>query len=164
MNYDRIKLSLFTVIGILNTLVDMAVYTFIRLLGGNIIVANVIAVSIAMVMSYMLNSKYTFKAGRFTYKSFAAFVIVTVFGLLVLQTGVIYLLSRVFKSELISFSGIFKNFNHIVYIVTPKAAATAVSMVWNFVWYNKIIFKPSSDISSEDFILRYIHSRLFFYN
>jgi hypothetical protein len=37
-------------------------------------------------------------------------------------------------------------------------------MVWNFVWYNKIIFKPSSDISSEDFILRYIHSRLFFYN
>jgi putative flippase GtrA len=145
------KVIVFAMIGIFNTLFDMALYVVIQQLTGSIIIANIAATSAALIGSYLLNSKLTFKAKKWTVKSFILFVVVTLFGLWVLQTFAIYLLTPVvgvipeFLWRLVGpLEGIAK-------ILAPKVAATVITVVWNFLWYNKVIFK---DKNPEEDLLR----------
>lgn len=144
------KVIMFAAIGIFNTLFDMALYVLVQYLTGSIIIANIVATSAALIGSYLLNSKLTFKAKKWTAKSFVLFVVVTIFGLWVLQTGVIYLLTP--------FVGVIPEFlwrllgpiEDVAKILAPKVVATAVTVVWNFLWYNKVIFKDKD--ASEDLL------------
>lgn len=144
------KVIIFGLIGIFNTLFDMALYVVVQSLTGSIIIANIIATSAALVGSYILNSKLTFKSRKWTVKSFALFVAVTIFGLWVLQTGVIYLLTPLVNVVPEFLWHLFGPLQHTAKILAPKVVATAVTLVWNFIWYNKVIFKNAS--TEEDFI------------
>lgn len=128
----------------------MALYVVVQSLTGSIIIANIIATSAALVGSYILNSKLTFKSRKWTVKSFALFVAVTIFGLWVLQTGVIYLLTPLVNVVPEFLWHLFGPLQHTAKILAPKVVATAVTLVWNFIWYNKVIFKNAS--TEEDFI------------
>jgi putative flippase GtrA len=144
------KVIMFAAIGIFNTLFDMALYVVVQQLTGSIIIANIVATSAALIGSYLLNSKLTFKAKKWTVKSFVLFVGVTIFGLWVLQTGVIYLLTPVVGVIPDFLWRLFGPLENIAKILAPKIAATAVTVVWNFLWYNKVIFKDKD--ASEDLI------------
>jgi putative flippase GtrA len=146
---DR-KVIMFAAIGIFNTLFDMALYVLVQYLTGSIIIANIVATSAALIGSYLLNSKLTFKAKKWTAKSFILFVVVTIFGLWVLQTGVIYLLTPLVGIIPEVLWRLFGPLEDIVKILAPKVAATAVTVVWNFLWYNKVIFKDKN--ASEDLL------------
>lgn len=138
------KVIIFGLIGVFNTLFDMALYVMVQSLTGSIIIANIVATSAALIGSYILNSKLTFKTRKWTAKSFILFVVVTIFGLWVLQTGVIYLLTPLMNVIPEFLWHLFGPLEHIVKILAPKVLATAVTLVWNFVWYNKVIFKNAS--------------------
>lgn len=138
------KVIIFGLIGVFNTLFDMALYVVVQSLTGSIIIANIVATSAALIGSYILNSKLTFKTRKWTAKSFILFVVVTIFGLWVLQTGVIYLLTPLMNVIPEFLWHLFGPLEHIVKILAPKVLATAVTLVWNFVWYNKVIFKNAS--------------------
>lgn len=144
------KVITFAAIGIFNTLFDMALYVVVQQLTGSIIIANIVATSAALIGSYLLNSKLTFKAKKWTVKSFVLFVAVTIFGLWVLQTGVIYLLTPVVGVIPEFLWRLFGPLEEIAKILAPKIAATVVTVVWNFLWYNKVIFKDKN--ASEDLI------------
>lgn len=135
------KVLIFGLIGIFNTVFDMALYVFFQYLTGSIIIANIVATSAALIGSYFLNSKLTFKAKKWTVKGFVLFVVVTLFGLWVLQIGIIYLLTPVVDVVPTFLWHMFGPLENIVKILAPKVVATAVTVVWNFVWYNKVIFK-----------------------
>jgi len=135
------KVFIFAAIGIFNTLFDMALYVLVQYLTHSIIIANIVATSAALIGSYLLNSKLTFKARSWTAKSFILFVVVTLFGLWVLQTAAIYLLTPLVGVFPEMLWRLFGPLEHIVKILAPKVAATAITVVWNFIWYNKVIFK-----------------------
>lgn len=135
------KVLIFGLIGIFNTVFDMALYVFIQYLTGSIIIANIAATSAALIGSYLLNSKLTFKAKKWTVKGFVLFVVVTLFGLWVLQTGIIYLLTPAVDVIPAFLWHLFGPLEGIAKVLAPKVVATAVTVVWNFVWYNKVIFK-----------------------
>ena len=144
------KVIIFGLIGVFNTLFDMALYVVVQSLTGSIIIANIVATSAALIGSYILNSKLTFKTRKWTAKSFILFVVVTIFGLWVLQTGVIYLLTPLMNMIPEFLWHLFGPLEHIAKILAPKVIATAVTLVWNFIWYNKVIFKNAS--AKEDII------------
>jgi putative flippase GtrA len=143
------KVIIFALIGIFNTLFDMALYVFIQYLTGSIIIANIVATSAALIGSYLLNSKLTFKAKKWTIKSFVLFVVVTLFGLWVLQTTAIYLLTPIVSTIPETLWRLFGSLEDIAKILAPKVAASVITVVWNFLWYNKVIFKdkdPETDL------------------
>lgn len=135
------KVIIFGLIGIFNTVFDMALYVFVQYLTGSIIIANIVATSAALIGSYLLNSKLTFKAKKWTIKGFVLFIVVTLFGLWVLQTGIIYLLTPVVDIVPAFLWHMFGPLEDIVKVLAPKVVATVVTVVWNFIWYNKVIFK-----------------------
>jgi putative flippase GtrA len=110
----------------------------------SILIANIIATSAALIGSYFLNSRLTFKSKKWTFKGFALFVAVTIFGLWFLQTGVIYLITPAVHIIPEFLWHILGPLEDTAKVVAPKIIATAVTFVWNFVWYNKVIFKKDS--------------------
>jgi putative flippase GtrA len=140
---ERLKFLIFSSIGVFNTLFDIALYIVILNISKNIITANIAATSAALIGSYFLNSKLTFKATRWTTRTFVGFVAVTVFGLWVLQTSAIFglnhLLHVVPEHDWRKLGGL----EHTAKQVVPKLIATAITFVWNYIWYNKVIFKPA---------------------
>lgn len=138
------KVLIFGLIGVFNTVFDMALYVFIQYLTGSIIIANIAATSAALIGSYLLNSKLTFKAKKWTAKGFVLFVVVTLFGLWVLQTGIIYLLTPAVDLMPAFLWHLFGPLENIAKVLAPKVVATVVTVVWNFIWYNKVIFKDKN--------------------
>jgi putative flippase GtrA len=138
---ERLKFIIFSLIGIFNTLFDLVLYVLLLNATNSILVANLISTSAALIGSYMLNSKVTFRSKKWTAKSFALFVIVTIFGLWVLQTGAIYLFNHLLQSVPEHTWKLLGSLEHVTKALVPKLLATGITFVWNFVWYSKVIFK-----------------------
>ncbi len=122
----------------------MVLYVLINSVTHSILIANISATSAALIGSYFLNSRLTFKSKKWTFKSFALFVAVTIFGLWFLQTAVIYLISPGVELIPEALWRLFGPLETVAKIVAPKVVATVVTFVWNFMWYNKVIFKKDS--------------------
>jgi putative flippase GtrA len=92
----------------------------------------------ALTFSYFMNKRFVFKHhGKFDVKSAVLFLSVTLFGLWIIQGLGMVLLIDVTKTINPSLYA-----NH-PYLVTnvAKLAASFVSIVWNFVLYNSVVFK-----------------------
>jgi putative flippase GtrA len=142
---EKLKLIIFTVVGLFNTVFDIVIYVVALNLTHKIFVANLISTSAALVGSYFLNSKYTFQSRNWTRKTFMSFAIVTIFGLWVLQTSCIYAINHLLTNLPVSFWQLFGAFEKTAKQVIPKLLATAVTLVWNYIWYNKVIFRNNSE-------------------
>lgn len=144
-----LKFIIFSCIGIFNTLFDLVLYVVIFDLTHSILIANIMATSAALIGSYILNSRITFKAKKWTAKSFVLFVVVTLVGLWGFQTELIYLLSPAINhvpEHFWHYLGVLEN---SVKTLTPKVLGVGVTFMWNFVWYNKVIFKKDSNHTEE---------------
>lgn len=143
-NKSKLRLVIFSLIGVFNTLFDIVLYVVLYNLTDSVVFANIIATSAALVGSYFLNSRLTFRSKKWTKTSFGGFVLVTVFGLWVLQTGAIYLLGPFFSHLPEHIWQIFGSFEPTAKTVAPKLVATGITFVWNYGWYSKVIFKTES--------------------
>jgi putative flippase GtrA len=141
-----LKFIIFSAIGVFNTLFDLSLYVVADNITHSIVISNVLATSAALIGSYFLNSRLTFKSKKWTLKGFALFVAVTIFGLWFLQTGIIYALTPLIHHIPEHIWRQAGSFEHNIKIIVPKLLATAVTFIWNFIWYNKVIFKGESEI------------------
>jgi len=90
--------------------------------------------------SFNGNKRYTFQAtGNNLVREVTLFTIVTLFGLWVLQTVVIYLLQPLIE-PLIG--------NKDLALLITKVLATGVSLVWNFVLYKYVVFRDEKKATS----------------
>lgn len=140
----NVKFLVFSMVGVFNTAFDIVLYTVLRSSGQSVIVANVISASAALIGSYIINSRITFKSKKWSKRSFIGFVAVTLFGLWVLQTSAIYGLSIVLRRVPESAWAILGGFQRPAKLALPKVLATGVTFLWNYAWYNNVIFKDSS--------------------
>ena len=139
-----LKIVIFSLIGIFNTLFDLVLYVIFQNLTHSILIANIIATSAALIGSYFLNSRLTFKSKKWNLKSFFLFVSVTIFGLWFLQTGFIYLVTPLMGTIPEFLWHIAGPFEATAKIIAPKILSVVVTFAWNFIWYNKVIFKKES--------------------
>lgn len=125
----------FLVVGGTNTVIDFGILFLLKALGLPVIAANLIATTAAFCFSFIANKKYTFKTTNTNIKrEVILFVVVTLFGLWVLQTlviqGILLLLNDTSLSSEVS-------------LLLAKLCATVVSLVWNYTLYSRVVFKQN---------------------
>jgi putative flippase GtrA len=130
---NKTQKTRFIAVGGINTLLDFGILFLLKSLGLPAISANIVSTSAAFCFSFFANKKYTFKTNSTNIKrEIVLFVIVTLFGLWVLQTVVIrtitYLLSGFDIPENLT-------------LLIAKLLATIVSLTWNYILYSRVVFK-----------------------
>ena len=128
----------FAAIGGLNTILDFVILFGLTYLGISSLIANVFSTGITFINSFGLNKKITFKSvlksKKELVREIALFIIVTLFGLWVIQ-GVIIFLTLPF------FENILKNPK--ISLLISKLIATVFSLIWNFILYKKVVFNKN---------------------
>lgn len=123
----------FGLVGAANTVIDFGLLFALKALGVPIELANICSTGTAFVWSFFANKKYTFKtSGTDIVREMVLFVIVTLTGLWGLQTIVIALSLAPLRAAL---------HNPDLSLLFAKLLATAISLVWNYVFYSKLVFK-----------------------
>lgn len=132
----------FCLVGVVNTLVDITLFTILHLSGVPLVVANICSTSVALSMSLLLNYRFTFKGRELTRFKIFTYIIVTLAGLWGLQPIIINKLMAINRN--FNFIGPFvKIFSHPAVLdnVIPKMGSICVTLVWNYLWYSIYIFK-----------------------
>lgn len=127
------QIGRFAIVGTINTAIDFGLLFLLTFLGLPKIAANTVSTGSAFVFSFFANKKYTFKSTNKNIKyEIISFIIITLFGLWVLQNGIIWLITPLIKN-IIS--------QEQLALFAAKLLATAVSLVWNYCLYDKVVFK-----------------------
>lgn len=132
---NKQQLVRFGLVGGTNTAIDFGLLFVLKALGLPVISANIISTSLAFCFSFFANKKYTFQTtGTNVRRELGLFVVVTLFGLWVLQTIVIMTVTA-----LLDQSGLSDD----IILLAAKLIATIVSLVWNYLLYSKLVFKKT---------------------
>ena len=127
---DKIR---FGTVGVINTGLDFGVlFLLVNLAQTTPLFGNFISTSTAFIFSFFANKKYTFNSAG-SFKSEAPkFIVVTLFGLWVIQPAIIEFVAWLANSF---------SLDSNVTLFIGKASATAVTLVWNYVLYKRLVFK-----------------------
>jgi len=126
----------FLVVGTINTFIDFYLLSKLTSAGLSIITSNTISTSVALIFSFFANKKFTFKNNSQKNKQqFALFILISLTGLWIIQPIIITLTSPSIY--------LIVNNNKIT-LLTTKAMATCVTLIWNYLLYNRFVFKNSS--------------------
>ena len=127
------KIIRFGIVGAINTALDFGLLLLFTHLGLPKIVSNTLSTGMAFIFSFFANKKYTFRSSSGNVKrEIALFTIVTLFGLWVLQNGVIWLISPLCAALL---------HNESFALLAAKLAGTIVSLTWNYLTYDILVFR-----------------------
>ena len=126
----------FSVIGGINTALDFIILFILTSFGIKIFIANILSTGITFIISFLMNKKITFKSVSSNKKELIRemilFIIVTLFGLWVIQNIVISISMPIFENLLK---------NKRISLLLSKLIATIFSLIWNFILYKKVVFK-----------------------
>ncbi|QQR51770.1 GtrA family protein [Candidatus Saccharibacteria bacterium] len=129
---NKRQVGRFGLVGIINTALDIGILFVLKSLGVPVSYANVVSTSVAFCFSFFANKLYTFngREGNVV-RQMTLFIVVTLFGLWVLQTIVIQLTLPLWGT-------LFSNGQ--LALLAAKLAATIVSLSWNYTLYEKLVF------------------------
>ena len=153
----RHRLFRFGLIGVWNTIFDFIVFNILlTVTAGSFLgsarpyVCNIISASLAAVLSFELNKRFVFQPTAEPPKYYRVyFVLIVLSGIFILQNAVIFVVEH-FGGGVASFaSTILENIGIsldkvVVQHNLAKILATSLTMIWNFVLFNKVIFKNKS--------------------
>lgn len=129
----------FIAVGGINTALDFGILFVLKSLGLPVVSANIISTSVAFCFSFFANKKYTFKTSNKgnVKRELFLFIIVTLFGLWVLQTITIKIITQLLTGS------------HLpdgIVLLVAKTFATVVSLTWNYMLYSRVVFKQDTDV------------------
>ena len=121
----------FLVVGVLNTAIDVALLFLLTYLGVELWLANIFSTSVALLFSFVVNRSFTFKSTGNILRQIVPFLAVTLIGLWILQPLVLLRVTGLLNGVWPEYVGLF----------VAKMLATVVSMTWNYLLYNRLVFK-----------------------
>ena len=136
--YEKVR---FLLVGALNTIIDFSIlFTLVNVGKLPAIVANIISTSVALAVSYLLNKRSVFgDSNGHNPRQVTLFVVITLIGLWGLQGIVISIvapwLQHAWSKELALF--------------IAKLIASCFTLVWNYEWYNRVVFKKQKGSEHE---------------
>lgn len=131
----------FLLVGGANTAIDFGVLFLLTAVGLGVWPANTLSTSVALIFSFFANRTFTFRADGRNRTQIFWFLVVTLFGLWVLQPLVILGVTAVVPHTLA---------NDALSLFIAKVVATCVTLVWNFVLYKKLVFVRSKEASTAE--------------
>ena len=127
----------FGIVGAANTALDFVLLFILVALGLDKIPANYISTGISFIFSFFVNKSFTFKSkGGNVKKQFALFIAITIIGLWVIQPIIITLVSNALSTT---------NWSAPIILFTAKIVATVASLIWNYIFYSRLVFKKVSE-------------------
>lgn len=121
----------FISIGIINTLLDISIFTALISVFGtkpiNIIIFNPFSYSIAIVCSFFLNGKFTFKDEHLTLKKFYKLYASSTLGM-ILNTSIVYVLITLIGSN----------------TIISKTLASCIVVLYNYAMCKYYIFRSTT--------------------
>jgi putative flippase GtrA len=141
------RVGKFAVVGLINTVIDFGLYNLLSDKAGfSLIEANIISTTVAMIFSFFANRHVVFqnKTGSLT-RQVISFFLVTAFGLYVLQTGTIILLTHVWTTPvhiMVDLGHTLGIRHHDALIIKngAKIVGTVISLTWNYIVYKRLVF------------------------
>lgn len=125
----------FGIVGVANTVLDFVLlFTFV-ILGVNQYLANYLSTGLAIVFSFVMNRRFTFRSEGGLVRQIIPFVLVTLTGLWVLQPALIWLVSASLTPLTLE---------PYVVLFVAKAVATLGSLTWNYLLYSRVVFRVSA--------------------
>jgi putative flippase GtrA len=125
----------FIAVGGANTALDFGLLFLLKAFGLPTITSNIISTTTAFCFSFFANKKYTFKTTDTNVRrEVILFIVVTLFGLWILQTVVI-------KAITALLAGFHLSDDLTLFIA--KIGATFVSLIWNYVLYSRVVFRQN---------------------
>jgi len=123
----------FAIVGGANTALDFILLFLFVNLGIDKILANYFSTGASLIFSFFANKSFTFKhkTGN-AKKQFAAFLLVTITGLWVLQPIIIWIVTSALESQIT---------NDSILLFVAKLIATIGSLIWNYLLYSRLVFK-----------------------
>ena len=136
------KRLLFILAGLGNTAVDFVFFNLaLVVLGFAPWLANIASTSVAMSISFLVNKHAVFRDGRTSsYRQFVAFVAVTAAGLWGLQTVIVVAATGILHPVARELFGLAGRSAQLLVPNVAKILATIASAVWNYFWYDRVIF------------------------
>ena len=128
-NAEKIR---FVIIGGLNTAIDFGILFALVTLGLPTVASNFVSTSVAMVFSFFANKSFTFQdTSKNTTKRIVIFLIITIFGMWVIQPVIIELIKMALSPSVT---------NKYIVLLIGKILATIASLTWNYLMYRKFVF------------------------
>lgn len=125
------KIIIFGIIGVANTLLDLLILNIlIEQLFFDYIIARSLSFICATIMSYVLNSTFTFKSSL-SYRKYYTFLGITILG---------YLINVIGGGVILGILGDYLAYEYIVLVNVSALLATVISAVINFMLYS-LLFK-----------------------
>lgn len=126
------KLLRFGIVGSFNTLLDFALlFLFVYAIGFDKYLSNILSTGICLVISFLLNRKWTFKSDGNQRRQFVMFLVVTLIGLWGVQNALIWVVERLLGGWL----------EGPLLLGVAKLVATVGSLTWNYLLYDRLVFK-----------------------
>lgn len=127
----------FGIVGLANTALDFILLFLFVSLGLDKIPANYLSTGLSFIFSFFVNKKFTFRSkGGNAKKQFVIFLLVTMFGLWVIQPLVIAGVSTLLVGT---------GWSSAIILFVAKVIATVASLVWNYLFYSRLVFKVSTE-------------------
>lgn len=127
-NKNIIMFIKFGCVGVLNTLIDSAVFFLMCDIAGiNEIISNVAAYTVAATNSYFLNSRFVYHDAELSLKKYTAFLTANV-SVLIISTIFILILT-----------------SYVPYKTVAKLISVPITVLINFVLQRFVVFKKSAD-------------------
>lgn len=117
----------FGLVGCANTCLDLGVFALLSYAGLAVLPAIIISTSCGLTLSFILNRRFTFRSSSSTKCSLVSFLVITLVGLWILQPVIMWVCFLFFP---VAFST----------KMLAKIIATGCTMIWNYVWYKRVVF------------------------
>lgn len=118
-------------VGLANTIIDFGLLFTLTAIGVALIPANMISTAVALTFSFFANRRFTFASnGSYLWQS-VSFVVVTLIGLWALQP-IVLLVGTNLLTETLGLGWA---------LLVAKIVATIVSMAWNYLLYDRVVFR-----------------------
>jgi putative flippase GtrA len=144
---EIVRVGKFGLVGVLNTLIDFTIYNVLSgKVGLSLVQSNIVSTSVAMLFSFAANRQVVFKKKPGSLiKQALTFFLVTAVGLYVIQIGTIKLLTEIWLAPIalgLAIAHAAGIVGHDQFLIKngAKAAATVLSLTWNYIMYKKVVF------------------------
>jgi len=147
------KIPRFLMLGVVNTLLDFVLFNVLRIASDTtsdqifrLVILNIISASCIAIFSFVMNRRYVFRHTTSTKRHGVLFVAITLAG--------IYLIQQPIFSFILQFDPGIADFLfsigqvlglpltiHFYSTNLAKAIATLGSMTWNYLLYNRVVFR-----------------------
>ncbi len=142
------RVSRFALVGVFNTLLDFAILNgLVFAFKLSPVAANILSSGTAMVISYLLNHRFVFKAEEEKdFKQFVTFVAITSFGLFVIGSlGIKLMTEHVTWPADSAYAmlhwlagGVFSR--KFVRVNIAKFSVAIITLIWNYQMYKRFVF------------------------